>query len=287
LAKEMQSLPSDSLLVFTKAYQAGFKGIRPLITKPIEWITIPVEESSQHLLEVNQLEEQLELLLLNTSNQQVSFDKEVWQSDKPEIKWNASKDSIYYLEQWTPIQSKKEHQVLLFYDADFLAESKYFEASFKVVSKYLNHKINLIKSNEIDQIGDTAFDIVVWFSKEPILNTNGKVLLFKSDPSARHLIEETSNPDTYYLSQYLDIENIETDHLPEQLIPLLDLHPNIEQKINQYDTRVLPKEAIMPIFNQTTLDPVNHYPLDLTKWLWFLFVLLLVAERIFSYYRSQ
>ena len=35
LSKEMESLPSDSIIVFTSAYQSGFKGLRPEITKSI------------------------------------------------------------------------------------------------------------------------------------------------------------------------------------------------------------------------------------------------------------
>lgn len=288
LAKAMQSLPSDSIIVFTNAYQAGFKGIRPLITKPIEWIPIPEDKTSQHLLEANRFNEQVELLLMNASNQQVSFDKKVVQPNNPNIKWSTTKDSIYYLEQWTAVNTKKTQEVLLFYDADFSAEIKYFEASFKVVAAYLNHKINLTKTDEQDQIADKAFDIIIWLSKEPIPNTAGKVLVFKPNPSAGALIERSSTQkDTYYLTRFLDNENIETDHLPEQLIPLLELHPKMENKINQYDLRVMAKEAIIPAHSVSTVGPADHYRLDMTKWLWFLFILLLASERILSYYRSQ
>lgn len=289
LAKAMQSLPSDSIVVFTNAYQAGFKGIRPLITKPIEWITIsPEDKTSQHLLEANRFNEQVELLLMNASNQQVLFDKPILQPNNPNIKWNTAKDSIYYLEQWTAVNTKKTYEVLLFYDVDFLPEIKYFEAGFKVVAAYLHHKINLVKTKEQDQIEDKAFDIVIWFSKKPIPNTAGKVVVFKANPSAGTLIESSSaQKDTYYLTRFLDNENIETDHLPEQLIPLLELHPKVENKINQYDLRVMAKEAIIPAYSISTLGPANHYRLDMTKWLWFLFILLLASERILSYYRSQ
>jgi hypothetical protein len=287
LAKEMRSLPSDSIIVFTSAFQSGFKGLRPEITKPIEWITISVDKTRKHLLEVNQFNEQLELLVMNSSDQQISFDKGLLKSNNPKIKWNTAKDSIFYLENWTAINTEKTNQVLLFYDFNFLSESKYFEASFKVVSQYLNHKINLVKTNDLEGIDTTAFDIVIWLSKKPILNTNAKVLVFKSNQFTSRLIEESSIKGTYHLTRFLDAENAENAHLPEQLIQLLDLNPAIAKKINQYDTRVLAKEAMVPIYSKHKLDPSNDYSLDMTKWLWLLFVLLLTSERILSYYKSQ
>ncbi|GAB5553866.1 MAG: hypothetical protein Sapg2KO_34570 [Saprospiraceae bacterium] len=287
LAKEMQSLPSDSLVVFTKAYQTGFKGIRPLIYKPIEWVTINEDKNNQHLLDAHQFEEQVELLLMNSSNQQVSFDKEILPANHPKIKWNTSKDSIYYLKQWAAVKPQKTHQVLLFYDADYLAEINYLEAGFNVVSEYLKQEIKLVKTNELEQIDDQAFDIVIWLSKKPVLDTDGKVVRFRSDPSAAELIEESLTQDTYYLTRPLNVENIETDHLPEQLIQLLDLNQGIEQKIKQYDTRILANEAFIPGNSKPKLGPANNYSLDMTNWLWTLFILLLVSERILSYYRSQ
>lgn len=288
LSKEMESLPSDSIIVFTSAYQSGFKGLRPETTKSIEWIPISIDETSKQLLEVNQLNDQLELLVLNASAQNVSFDKDLLQSNSTKIKLNTSKDSIYYLDKWTAINTKKTNQVLLFYDAAFLSEVKYFEAGFKVVSKYLNHKIDLVKTNDIDQIDAIEYDIVIWLSKKPMLDTNGNVVVFKSNPFATHLIEKSTIEGTYHLTQLLDAENVENNYLPEELIQLLGLNPAIAKKINQYDTRVLAKEAFVPTYSNTDIHiPNNNNSLDITKWLWALFILLLASERILSYYRSQ
>ncbi len=287
LAKEMESLPSDSIIVFTSAYQSGFKGLRPEITKPIEWIPIARDKTSKHLLQVNRFNEQLELLVMNASDQQISFNKNLLKSNNPKIKLNTSKDSIYYLEKWTAINTKKASEVLLFYDANFLTEAKYFEASFKVVSKYLNHKINLVKTNDLKSIDTKAFDIVIWLNKKPIRNTNGKIVMFEANPFATHLIEESLVKGTYHLTKFLDAENVENNHLPEQLIQLLDLNPTLEKKINQYDTRVLAKEAFVPVSSNTIIDPSHTNSLEMTKWLWFLFILLLISERIVSSYRTQ
>jgi len=288
LAQGMQGLPSDSLIVFTKAYQVGFKGIRPVITKPVEWIPIPVDETDQYVLEAHRFDEKIELLSMNASSQQVSFDKVVLPSEDPKIKWSPAKDSVYYLEQWTGVDTKKTQEVLLFYDEEFLSEIKYFEAGFKVLAQYLNLEINLLQAKESDQIEGKVFDIVIWLSKKTVLNTDGKVVVFKSNPSTATLIEKNpSRPNTYYLTRSLDHENIEVDHLPEQLVQLLDLYPNVEKKINQHDLRILPKEAILPNYKVGKEISTNSYKLDLTKWLWFLFLLLLAFERILSYYRSQ
>lgn len=288
LAKGMQRLPTDSLIVFTKAYQVGFKGIRPFISKPVEWIPIPVDESKQYLLAADRFDEKIEFLSMNASNQETSFDKVVLSSDDPKIKWNTSKDSVYYLEQWTAVETKKTEEVLLFYNEDFLPEIKYFEAGFKVLAQYLNLNFNLLKVKESEQIEGEVFDIVIWLSEKKVLDTNGKVVMFKPNPSTNNLIERNpGHPNTYFLTRSLNPENIETDRLPEQLLRLLDLHPDIEKKIGQRDIRVLSKEVILPNYKVDKEATVNSYNLDLTKWLWFLFLLLLACERILSYYRSQ
>ena len=168
-----------------------------------------------------------------------------------------------------------------------MAEAKYFEAGFKVVSKYLNHNINLVKTSEQDQIDTVAFDIVIWLSEKPILNTNGKIVLFESNQFANQLIEESSIKGVYHLTKLLDTENIENDHLPEQLIQLLDFNPTLEQQINQHDKRVLAKAAMIPVYSNQKVDSSAKNGLSITKWLWVLFIFLLASERVLSYYRSQ
>ena len=176
---------------------------------------------------------------------------------------------------------------MLFYDDDLFAESNYFEAGFEVVCKYLNYKIDLVKTNQTKQIGEKEFDIVVWFSKKPVLKTNGKVVLFKSNQFANQLIEKSSIQGVYHLTELLNIENIEKDHLPEQLIQLLDLNPTIKNKINKYDRRVMDKKSMIPSDSKNKLVRSSHQNLDMTKWLWALFVLLLISERIVSYHKQQ
>jgi len=287
LAREMQSLPSDSIIVFTNAYQSGFKSLRPEISGHIEWIPISIDKTSKHLLEANQLNEDLELLMMNVSDHQVSFDKELVKSNNIKINLNTSKDSVFYLENWTAINDMKTSQVLLFYDTGFLSESIYIEAGFKVISDYLNHKIDLVTTNKINNIEDKEFDIVIWLSEKPIIDANGNVLLFEANQFSNHLIEENSIQGIYHLTRFLDTENIETDHLPEQLIQLLDLNPGIDEKINRHDRLVLSKEAMVPTLSNDKRGKHNKESLDITKWLWALFVLLLTSERIVSYYRQQ
>ena len=287
LAKEMHSILSDSIIVFTNAYQSGFKGLRPEIGKHIEWIPISIDKTSEQLLEANQFNKQLELLVMNASDQHVSFNKELLQINNPKIKLNTSKDSVFYLENWRAINTKETIQVLLFYDANFISEANYIKAGFKVVSNYLNQNINLVKTNEIDQVNDEEFDIIIWFSEKPILKTKGKVLLFELNQFADQLIEESSIQGVYHLTKNLDTENIEKDHLPEQLIQLLDLNPTIEKKIYQHDIRVLDKQAMIPVYTDQKLEKSNTNSLSITKSLWVLFILLVASERILSYYRSQ
>jgi hypothetical protein len=287
LAKEMEAIASDSIIVFTNAYQAGFKGIRPEVSKHIDWIPISIDKTQKQLLAANQLDEQLELLVMNSSEQQVSFDKKLLQLTSDEVKLNTTQDSIFYLEHWTAIHTKKKQQVLLFYDTDLSTESYYLEAGFNVLAKYLNREIKVVKTTQKDNIDDLEFDIVIWLSKKPIIKSAGKVVLFKPTEFAHHLIQESLVKNTYHLTKHLDAENVEQGYLPEQLIQLLDINPEIKKKINQYDMRVLAKEAMIPRYSNHTLDQPRNNSLNISQWLWGLFILLLVCERIVSKFRYQ
>ena len=52
LAREMQTLHTDSIVVFTKAFLSGIKGKRPEIGKHINWINLNPDQTKNHVVGV-------------------------------------------------------------------------------------------------------------------------------------------------------------------------------------------------------------------------------------------
>lgn len=82
-------------------------------------------------------------------------------------------------------------------------------------------------------------------------------------------------------------ENIIEEHLPEQLLPIIDIHQGLEEKIKYYDRRVIEKEELLPV--NTTVKTYKVYPniLYISNWLWVLLTILLITERIISNFKKQ
>ncbi len=287
LAAKMQTIPTDSIIVFSQGYLAGFKGIRPEIAEHIEWIPIATDSTAQVLLNANKINEQLELILLNSSSSQLALNKEVLPLSSPKLNVNPTKDSVFYNEQQVVINSEKTREILLYYSDSLMAQANYIEAGLNAVATYLNRDINLVKTINLDTVKDIDYDLIVWFSDILAPSTKGKLLLYKPNAFSNKLIQESNLKNTYHLTQNLNSEVVAADRLPEQLIALFDLNPGIQEKIAKNDLRILDKAAMVPAYGNKKLKSSSNNGINLASWLWGAFMLVLISERILASYRKQ
>ena len=291
LAKAMETLSSDSIVVITSAHISKIKGARPNINKNIEWLVINPDLPAKTTLEAIQKENELQLLYIYGDNQYSSFEKENIPINSTTITLNQSKDSLKIKsedgEQWLAIKSEEAINILLFYDNPLINEANYIEASFSAISKHLNHPIEINRTQDTSNLGFINYSIIVWLSDKPVVKIASKTLIHRPDNLAESLIVKGLDKNIFYLTRSLNTENIVEEHLPEQLLKMLDLHRGLENRIAQLDKRVIAKQELQTSKSTIQTTKKELTILSISKWLWILLFILLIVERVIASFRKQ
>jgi len=289
LAKEMESLHTDSIVVFTNAFKSGIKGKRPIVAKNIEWLIFDTVKPQDIVIEATQKKEAIQLLSLLSDDKNLLFKKEHVSGNK--ISKNVSKDSIKATtnkqQKWIALSTEDTINILLFYDKQFTNQSIYIEAGLNAISKHLEQPIKLQKTQDSSNLDISVYNKIVWLSKSAIPSSNAGVLLYKKDNLANALITESESLNKHYLTQSLNSENIIEDYLTEELLSWLNLRSGLEKKITALDKRTVDKATLLPIYNNIKTNSVYIKTYSLSKWLIILLAILLIAERIIAYLRKQ
>ena len=287
LAQEMDELHSDSIIVFTNGFLKGLKGKRPEINSNVDWIVLDKGEASEKIIKATKKDEEVELLTLVSNSQSLSF-KNNRVSSSNVIELNETIDSIKIGNNWKVLEAVTPLKILIFNDANFSKEALYIDAAFKAISKYTNRPIEIRSlNNDSTNLDTTNFDCMIWLSKQEPLEVSGKLLVFKPDKFASSLIVEGPRSNVFHLTKFLNSEIIIDEHLPEQLINVLNLHSNLSNTILENDKRIIAKDELQLIYNTTETQKNYASVFNISNWLWMLLAGLLVLERIVANYRKQ
>jgi hypothetical protein len=276
LAEEMQNIASDSIVVYTKALASGFKGMRPSIHKNIEWILIDTEESIEKLpIKATKIDTNVELLTMFSTDKNTSFEK---------ILVKESDYDVADLE----IVTENPVKILLFYEDVFTNDSRFLEASLSAASRHINRTFDITKTQETQDLNFESFDVVIWLAKNnQVPNGINKLLEYKSDNLSNSLIVESSTKNQFYLTTHLNTENSVENHLPEQLLNILDLNTGLNKVIQENDKRVFSKAELLPTFSAVKAKNKSSNYLSISKWLWLILGITLLGERFLASYRKQ
>lgn len=290
--KTMETLQTDSIVVFTQALLSGVQGIRPKVDKKIDWIIVPADNQEAQIIAAAKKEEMLELLSVSSSGQHTFFEKEYISLDDAGIRWNKAKDSFglntsYGTETVVALSKELPIQIQLFCTDSLVSEKKYMEAAFNALSAYLKRSINLTVSNGKEPGNSTDSDLTIWLSGATAPKSPKKILIYKPDPYADRLIKKGPLPHVFHLTAPLNTENTLHQHFTEELLGILDLHKEIEEKASHLDQRQVSREELLPRTEMinNTVDRVAVFNLSL--WLWPVLMLLLIVERILSKLKKQ
>ena len=291
LAQEMETLRSDSIVVFTNAFHYGIKGMRPETRNNIRWVVFDSGENSDGIIEAELSGEEVTLLQVSGNQQNISFEKMKIPVDDEIIDININGDSIRINskegQSKLPLNKKKLLNIQIIYVDSLQDQMKYMEAAYRATGKYLDRILEIKARNISDDIDSLGYDHSVWLSEKPAPEYSSITILYRPDSLAGQLITPGSKKNIFHLTRLLNSENIIKEHLAEQLTALLDLHPNLEEKIAPYDKRSIDRDQLLPIeaANKKLLDHTGL--LDVSPWLWAVLAVLLVIERIIAKYRRQ
>lgn len=291
LASKMQDLDIDSIVVFTNAFQSGIKGKRPQISKNINWVILDPGTSSERFVYATSFENNVELISAKVDSENLGFEKKTLPISSEDFLLNEQKDSITISasgkEYKLPLKTADSLSVFIYYEEDFSAGMKYIEASFAALSKYLERPIEITTAQESNDFDPEKYSAVIWLSESPVERSEAALLRYKPDSLANSIITASLLEDEYYLTGRLNSENVLEQHLPEKLFPMLNLHPDFQENVQQYDRRVMDKNEFLPVQTAGVSGKGFSEVTDLTKYLWLLLLALLVAERGLAYYRKQ
>ncbi|RXG27759.1 BatA domain-containing protein [Leeuwenhoekiella palythoae] len=271
LAQDFEMLKADSLVVFSQSLVRGFKGKRPEITENVNWVTIDSIQTVEGIVALTQLQDSVEVLEVKSTKEQLRFKKSVREAA-----------AVQNLETDLEIEFLDTLQVYAFAEDSLQTNLKFLKTGFEALSTYLKRPITVteITQNETQQEG-----ILIWISLSDTPEFTGTLLKYQPDAFDSDLIAQ--NGTHFSLTLNLTRKNVVEQHLAEQLLPLLNLYPELEKAVQKYDRRVLADAFATPL--RTAKDQeLNHASsIPLTHWFWLALLIALIVERLLSRIRKQ
>ena len=281
LVQRMDSLASDSIVVFTKAYVEGVKSMRPKTHKKIHWVVMESDTLFEKPLLAYQREKEVELVSLKGNGQTTYFKKQSL-SDGYSIQEDSLKLEVGENTQTIPLMDLDTVHVNIMADSEFETERQYLEASFRALSKFLNRKIQV---KTVDS--DVDADLNIWLRKDDWEPKSGKWLVFKENTLSDILIEESDQSNVYWLTSKLNTENTTEQHFTEQLLRLLDLDSVVKPLAAQVDKRQMDVAELRPNYVGEPKKRERTTLLDVSQWVFWILVLFMILERVTAYVKRQ
>ncbi|MFT0714844.1 BatA domain-containing protein [Flagellimonas lutimaris] len=282
LVQKMDSLRSDSVVVFTKALVKGIKSMRPSTQKKIHWVVMESEETQDIPLLALNGESGVELITSSSSGRTTEIRKETLAEG-----FEIVNDSLRLLSEeptMIPLKTRDTLVINLHRDENFEREEKYLEASFRALSVFLKREIVIQKE---EKSTDNPVDLNIWLSNEPKNDSKGKWLVYQENPVAKKLIEAGHRKNLFYLTSRLNPKNTIDQHLPEQLFNILALDKDLNALVAKVDARQLDESELRPNYVEPKRKRERATLLDVSLWVFFILAALLIVERLISNYRKQ
>ncbi len=292
LAKDMEALKTDSVVIFTNAFLKGLKGKRPTIHKPNDWIIFDTSQAEEHLINAVLKRDSITLLsALNTSNN-LLFTKRTHSLKSPKIALNRTKDSIIIEQpnaQLKHLLAKEQIvEVLLYFEKKFTNQAAYLETALNTISKYLKIPINIVTSQDSTNLNISTYDRIIWLSEAPITKTHHKILSYKIDDLSQTMISKSDMQNVSYITQAIHPENILNKEFTQQLLAWLEFHEQLKKDLITFDNRRVSKAELLPIYSPNAKKSSLYIETwSLTKWICMALALLIIFERIIAHLRKQ
>ncbi|CAN5230090.1 hypothetical protein BH23BAC2_BH23BAC2_17900 [soil metagenome] len=287
LVREMPELHTDSIVVFTNAYYSGLKGKRPTGSN-INWVFLDPSNPRSTAIKASRKQDGVEILSAASNATHLRFSKETFSLPSPELSLNAAGDSLRIdgSEALIPLVVEDAINVEIFYEESFDKERKYIQSSFAAISKFIDRPVNINTTTVLEDYNLSA-PYLVWISESPAPISAGRQLIFKPDSLATGIINRGEDPNIYFLTDFLNPENILEENLPEELLEFLELNKDLNPEIEPLDKRVVGQNEIQPNQGNEIPEKAGLINTDFALYLWMLLVTLLLAERGLAYYRKQ
>lgn len=284
LAQRLDSLQSDSMVIFTKALVKGIKSKRPNTQKKIHWVVTEGEETQERPVMAFKNADAVQLVTVSSHGGGTQIKKALIE-DGYQI--TTAGDSLLLGEEsatTVPLRTKDTLQINLYFDEGFEREGQYVEASFRALSVYLRQPIQVQVKEERS---NERTDLQIWFSEEPFKHSDGKWLLMKSNMLAKQLIEPGPTPNIFHLTSRLNPKNTVEQRFTEQLLGILDVDKETKTLVKDMDRRQIDEATLKPNYVAPKRKRERATLVDVSLWVFGLVAGLMLVERLISKYRKQ
>jgi hypothetical protein len=289
LARNMEDISADSIVVFVRAFAKAVKGKRPELNANVNWITVDLEHTVLEPLVGITKKDSVAVLSVQSNGARLAFEKKSISNTK--LSFNATKDSVDINTEnaanTVAILNQKSTIVTIVYDTTTDAQRIYMEAAFRAIGTYIDREIQL---NTLTTVANAALeksDYLVILNNTSIPSIDIPTLVYRPDPLERTLIAAGDTLGISYLTKKLTPQIVIEEHFVEQVLEWLQLDQEIEAKIDPWDVRTISSNQLQTNVSSETINIKKSVMADLSDTLWMVLLVLLVGERLLARIRKQ
>lgn len=288
LARELQQLESDSIVVFSKASMAGIQGLKPDLPANVFWIPIDELETTDSLISATAVTNGVLLHSVKSDTNHTDLVNEFIPKDQVGF---SSADSISVTRDG--LTTKLFLSILdtlrigMYSHKEFQKDKALLSASLRAVGEYTQNQLELIEIADTTKVKETDFDLLVWLHTSLPPKVKGNVLQYQADSLASQLIEKTDVQNVFYLTELLNIENVLHERLTAELAELVTPRPQLAAALARLDKRTLATSVFLPDASPTEAATRVLQHSSMVNWFWMAALMFLVLERVIAKFRKQ
>ncbi|TVZ23798.1 putative membrane protein (TIGR02226 family) [Dokdonia sp. Hel_I_63] len=288
LAREMEELAADSIVVFTHAFAKALQGKRPTIKKNITWIPVETTRQNEQPLVAIAHKDSLEIINVLSEAQLLGINKE--KVAIRDVTLNLTKDSVEIrtngISRTISIKEYSPIETTIIYNKRHDAERSYLEAALRAISQFTKREIVITAVSDREKIDTTTIDYLIDLSDNPMMASDTPTLYYRPGEIANSLVVPGPAATTSILTKKLTPKLITEEPLVTQLLTWLNLDQELNIQIGDLDNRVMSLEQLQTI-NIPATTMKKEVKSDMSSTFWILLLVLLVSERILSRIRKQ
>lgn len=289
LAKQMEAIPADSVVVFTRALTKGFKGKRPKLKKNITWISVDIEEDAQQPVFANVENDSILVTSVQSDENIFAFAKARY--PKSAFNSNGTNDSLLIEGDnrisKIPIRATESIPVSIVYDSEMESQLKFFEVGFKAIATYSNVPIDVSTKPYSDTLSIDNSPYIIWLSSSDMPEISARTLQYQPDDYAQKLIVAGNSQTNFLLTKELTTQRVLNEQWLDQLIQWLVLDQDLKATFDTLDMRTLPTNELQNNFLTDRSLKEEVFTGDFSEWLWITLLILMAGERFIAQLRKQ
>ncbi len=270
MISELEHLELQQAIVLSYSRLEEFNGIRKSIRSTIQWITFPADSSNFIAEAIQQTPDRTLIRRGHSSSEHTSFETEFYN--------NPIIDSI-------KIKKLPSISISIVSDRRFDKDQQIVRAALEAIIKKLPIEI-IITEFPFEKAVNNSSDWLIWLSDSTIPNMNSvKIVNYSSKPS-NQLIEQVEH-NRWTINKRLRVDVALQENLTLQLANLLLSEKERWSRIAHHDKRILSDSILFGGIQSNTIKASATLNPPINKYIFLLFLFVLVIERIVAYQRNQ